>query len=231
MAENVLRDTERPASAFTLVEVLLVMLITSVLVLGLSRAYRQARQLWSTVEGQRQGYYVSRSVMEGLRAELVGLYLPPAEEGQGSFTLVSQSDGSIELVFYSLSPAWRTEAAGGRSAMIRYQFTPDSQTGESVLERSETLCAGESVIGEPVSGILMRGEFRFCLWASGPEAKAGESSWKASYESRESPPKAMKVTFEFFKGRNAPSLSFTTLLQVPCESPLQEGDQRGDGAL
>ena len=56
--------------AFTLVEVLVAMLITSFLVLGINGAYRQAHLLWSAVEKERPVYESSRQVIESLRWSL-----------------------------------------------------------------------------------------------------------------------------------------------------------------
>ena len=229
-ADNTRWNVRAPRMGFTLVEVLLVMLITSVLVLGISGAYRQARQLYSQVEGPRHQYHMYGNVIESLRADLAALYMPPVEEGKTSFALSAQPDGSIDLMFYSLSPLWRTGAAGARSAVVQYRFVQHQGAGESTLERLETPCAGESIIGEPVSETVAEGKFEFHVWVVDADSDGSEQSLRTSHESHERPPKALKVRLECAEAGHIFPVTFETLIEIPCESLVQGQDssaQRG----
>ncbi len=112
--------------------------------------------------------------------------------------------------------------------MVQYRFTGSQGTGESVLERLETPCAGELAIGELVSDVLARGEFDLHVWASDPDAGGLEPSLKVSYESHERPPKALKVVLEWPEREDAPPATFEALMAIPCEGQLQ-GDDSDQG--
>ena len=214
-------------------EVLLVMLITSILVLGINGAYRQAGQLWSRVETPRHLYHASTNVIDCLRMDLSGLYMPPIDEGQESFVLSARGDGSLELAFYTLSPSWRTGRTSVRSAMIQYRFTSDQATGESLLERLESPCSGETVIADPLVDVIAEGQFDLQLWAAEPDAADLEQALKSSYSSRESPPEALKILLEWPGTSDTSAVTFEAVVEIPCETQLQqdasEQGQRGNG--
>lgn len=188
---------------FTLVEILLVMLITSILVLGVHAAFRQARALWAQAEDDREIYHLVRVLTETLRQELCGLYVPPRNEGEegqdrGPGFRLSAVDGEgTELCFFTLTPAWRGDVASSRPARVRYRFTADADAGRTVLERFETLCATEKVIGSETLDVVARDLTDLKVWVVDPNAGPSADSWTDAYESDERPPKAVKVLLEW----------------------------------
>ena len=78
------QDDMRRCKGFTLMEILLAMLITSILILGVNAAYRQAYLLWSNVEDSRPAYHAARLITETLRRELSCLYFPEVAEQEDS---------------------------------------------------------------------------------------------------------------------------------------------------
>jgi len=215
---------------FTLVEILLVMLITSVLVMGIHAIYRQARALWSQAEDQRHVYHLVRVLTETLREELSGLYIPPAGAGddeqrpEPGVQLGAVADRGVELRFFTLTPAWRSDVQASEPARVRYQFVRDGDAGGTFLERSQALCAGEKVIGPDTTEVLARGLAEFKIWALDPEDTASPDAWKESYESSDRPPKAIRLLFAWHvRDRNRPNaevVEFESVIPIPCEGPL-----------
>lgn len=201
---------------FTLVELLLVLLISSVIVLGINGVYRQAHLIWASVEEPRPAYHDARAVIETLRQELSCLYFPPApdsndvEEGGKQFEPISVA-GS-ELTFYSLSPSWKTGVPASRVARIRYSLTQDPLTDETILQRFEHACSGEILIGKESSDIVAKGLSGFSTSAiEGEQGGEGEE---------DSPPKAIKVILQWAATENAPEAGFETTILVPVQAPL-----------
>lgn len=219
----------RPAG-FTLVEILIVMLITSVLVLGIHAAYRQALALWSQAEDDREACYLTRVLTEVWREELSGLYMPSTNReeeedvGPSAFQLISAPDGTTELCFFTLTPAWRSDVECSRPAMVSYGFSRDQDTGRTMLRRSEVLCAGEKPIGREISEVLTENLMDFAVWVCDPNGDASPDSWKNSYESRDRPPRAARILLKW-NPRNpedpqARAAEFVSVVSIPCEGPL-----------
>jgi prepilin-type N-terminal cleavage/methylation domain-containing protein len=209
-------------SGFTLVEILLVMLITSVLVLGINAAYRQAHLLWSNTEAQRPAYDNARLVTETLRQELSSLYLPQTSEAERDslFDLSSLPDGTVNLIFYSLTPSWKESVFSSRIAKVRYSFSRDKTTGENLLERAEQFCAGEKVIGQESSNVILKGLSDFKIWCAVSDSGSPSDLWKQSYSSERTPPRAIKVLLKWPATKDTSEISFETSILVPCQAPL-----------
>ncbi len=215
---------------FTLAEILIVMLITSVLMLGVHAAHRQARLLWSQAEDGREAWYLARVLTETLREELCGLYLPPRNDAderpdmEAAFQLNSVPGETVDLSFFTVTPAWRTDVGPSPTARVCYRFSTDSDTGGPFLQRSERLCAGGTPIGVETSDVLVRDMAEFRVWVLGPASGGSQGSWTESYRSSERPPRAVKVRLRWHVGDRAGSHSrtaeFESVFVVPCESQL-----------
>ncbi len=95
--------TKKKQNGFTLIEILLVMLITSVLVLGVNAAFRQAHMLWSRAEKQRPVYQKTRLFFDTIRNELTCLYIPEIDDEQPApFSLSASPDGTVRLSFLTM---------------------------------------------------------------------------------------------------------------------------------
>lgn len=217
----------RRVRGFTLLELLLAMTITSILVLGMHAAYRQAHSLWAQVEGQRRIYTQTRLLSETLRGELSSLYCPAAEDrlqsqdGDPSFQLLLGPDGAVELTFFTLTPVWQASPGSSRSARVRYRFTSDKGTGCGLLERFEEICAGGRVLGPETRTTLASDLAAFQCWAIDPNAS--RSDLKTNYESSERPPKALKVTIAWPASHEVPADSMEMLIPIPCDERLPPG--------
>ncbi len=215
---------------FTLVEILIVMLITSVLVLGIHAAYRQAHALWSQAEDDRGAYYMARVLTEALREELSGLYMPPMNldgEEAGSdraFRLTAGSDGARELSFLTLTPAWRSDITSSRPARVSYRFGKDQDTGRTVLRRVEVLCAGEKPVGQEVSDVLVENLMEFGVWVFPSNDGVSVDSWQQAYESDDQPPTAARILLKWNSpNRHDPRarpIEFVSVVFIPCEGLL-----------
>lgn len=222
-------ESNEPANrgGFTLAEILLVMLIISILTLGINAAYRQAHSIWSNTESRRPIYHNARLIIETLRQEFSGLYLPAASDnggrsgensGQSPFSLLTLPNGTTELTFYTLTPSWKTSWISSRIARVRYSFTGES-TEEPLLQRFEQLCAGEKLIGEESSSIVARNMTDFKLWVLDTGADSHEDPWKQSYNS-EALPGAVKISLKWAATKENPEISLGSCILVPCSSPI-----------
>ena len=208
--------------AFTLIEILLVMLITSILILGIHAAYRQANLICSNIESYRPIYHSVRTITETLRAELACLYFPqlPQEEENSSFDLSTLPDGTVQLVFYTLNPSWFSGLESSRIAKVRYSSLKDNDSDKMLLKRSEQYCAGEKIIGKEISDTLSENLSDFRLLALDPNSDLSEDSWKQSYNSKTAPPKALKILLKWPEAKNIPATDFQTCITIPCELQL-----------
>jgi prepilin-type N-terminal cleavage/methylation domain-containing protein len=217
-------DTNNPSPhrGFTLVEILLVMLITSVLVLGINAAFQQAHLLWSNIEAQRPVYDNARLITETLRQEISGLYLPQTSETEKDnlFELSTLPDGTVNLTFYTLTPSWKESLFSSRIVKIRYSFSRDKATGKNLLERAEQFCAGEKIIGQESSNVILKGLSDFKIWCAVPDSGSSSDLWKQSYSSERTPPKAIKVLLKWPANKDISETSFETSILVPCQAPL-----------
>jgi prepilin-type N-terminal cleavage/methylation domain-containing protein len=209
---------------FTLVEILLVMLITSILVLGVNAAFHQAHAIWASAEDRRPFYHHARLILDTLREELAGLYLPPVAEGQEPpFRLASLPDGSVELAFDTLSPSWKGDLASSRIARVCYVFAKDPAARQTILRRMEQPWAGERPIGIEAASVVATGLSAFLVQALMPrDARGtGQEGWQASYESKDKAPRALKVELRWDLKDRREQLRFESCLWISAEAPLQ----------
>ncbi len=211
----------RARPAFTLIEILLAMLITSILVLGINTAYRQAHLIWSKAEDLRPVYHTARTLTDTLRQELSCIYCPPADSNNGPrFALVSLPDKRTELLFYTLTPAWTGDIESARVARIRYQFGTDPDTQQKALVRFEQPCSGEKPIAKETSQLVARGMSDLVAWVADPNSGSSQNPWKRSYKSKDAPPRAMKVRMKWPATEKSPATSFEFCTLIPCESTM-----------
>lgn len=220
-------ETKKPKNirGFTLVEILLVMLISSILVLGINSAYQQGHLVWSDNESKRPIYHNVRMLTETLRQELAGLYLPLTseednEEDSSPFSLIVSPNRRTELVFYTLTPSWRGGPASSGIAKIRYRFTMDTNTKETLLQRFEQPCAGERIIGGESSDIVIRGLADFELWVASPDSEGPEELWKQSYNSKDALPRALKVILKWPSTKEGADSVFQACIPIPAEEAV-----------
>lgn len=209
---------------FTLIELLLVLLISSVIVLAINAAYRQARLVWASCEDPRPIYHDARLVTETLRQELACLYFPPRPDSNGPkgdepFQPIYM--GPEGFAFYTLAPSWKGGLPASRIARVRYLLTEDPVTSEKILERFEQPCSGEKLIGKEASDMVARGLSEFNISFVGGDAQAERSeSEEEDGKEQGTPPKAVKVSLQWAAKGSVPDIGFETTILVPCEAPL-----------
>jgi prepilin-type N-terminal cleavage/methylation domain-containing protein len=213
----------RQCKGFTLAEILLAMLITSVLILGINAAYHQAHLIWSSAEIKRPIYHTARLITETLQQELSCIYFPPTTEDENvesSFKLLYLPNEGTELTFYTLTPSWKGSLESSRMARVRYKFFRDPDTDEILLERFEQPSGGEKIIGKESSDVLVTNISEFRIWATNPNSGSSSNSWIESYESKDTPPKALKVSLKWAARDRAPEIDFQCCILVPCNSSV-----------
>ena len=224
MTDRTLKNSKAVSTrdnGFTLIEILLVMLITSVLVLGVNTAFKQAHMLWSRVENQRPVYQKSRLLLDTMREEMTGLYLPKGDQQQQlrPFSLSSLPDGTTRLSFYTLNPSWKNTATSSFPAKVGYEFTTDSDSEQKVLLRTEQLCSGEKAIGLKWKEIIFTGLSEFSVRAADPNSDLSSDSWKDNLECNQVPPKAVKILLKWAKD-NETEFEVQTIIKVTYQRQI-----------
>ncbi|MBN1186542.1 MAG: prepilin-type N-terminal cleavage/methylation domain-containing protein [Bacteroidales bacterium] len=209
---------------FTLVEILLALTISSILILGTNAAYQQAYMIWSSIENRRLIYNTARQVTETLRQEASCLYIPSAteEEGQDNtmFRVSNLPDMGTELTFYTQTPFWNGTLEASRMAKVSYRFMKESESDTKQLIRIEEPCGGNKIIGATSSDVISDSISEFKVWAIDPNAGTSDNSWQESYESKDTPPKALKILLKWDATDKAPETEFESCIFVPCTSPV-----------
>lgn len=208
-------------TGFTLLELLIVLLISAVLALGVRSAYQQARLIWTAAESQRPIYQNSRLMIETLREELSCLYFPKGSDKEQitPFVLSVLPDGTTELSFYTLSPAWKISSRSSNIAKISYSFSKND-SNESVFKRTEQMCSGEKAISTQSSDVILKGLSEMNVWVLDPNSDFSENSWKSAYDSKTAPPKAVRIMLKWPQVNNIPETSFQTSMMVFSQTSL-----------
>jgi prepilin-type N-terminal cleavage/methylation domain-containing protein len=203
-------------TGFTLVEILLVLLVTSVLVLGVNAAFKQAHALWSRIEKKRPLYQQTRLLVDTVRQELAGLYMPKPDEDNESapFSLSSLPDGATKLSFFTANSSWKSSVMSDRASRICYEFASDSEP--KTLSRTEQTCSGEKDISVERKEIILTGLSGLRILAADPNSGAGADSWKENLECRQKPPKAVRISLDWFSDGKE-HVIFETTIPVVCQ--------------
>ncbi|MCK5642153.1 MAG: prepilin-type N-terminal cleavage/methylation domain-containing protein [Gammaproteobacteria bacterium] len=216
------------AKGFTLIEILLAILISSILALGIHVTYRQALLAWSRTEASRLVYKQARMITETLRTELSCLYMPPTKKsdssgedsgeqddnGAGAFILSTSSEGKLDMSFYTLGPAFESSPSSGRIAKVTYSFA------DGKLTRSEQYCAGEKIIGPQRSQVIAQDLTTFAIQTFVSDPDQGINRWQNSFTSSDIPPRAVKVAIGWPQDKNVPATDLETIFWIPCEAAM-----------
>ena len=213
---------KKKQKGFTLIEILLVMLITSVLVLGVNAAFRQAHILWSRAETKRLVYQKTRIFFDILQNELSCLYMPKfGEEQQQSipFSLSIIPDGTVRLSFFTMNPAWGDTFLSNLPAKVSYEFTTDSNSGRVKLSRTEQLFSGEKTVTAEQKETILEGFSGVVVQAADLEAESTTGLWKTDIQCNQSPPRAVKILLKWqMDGQEG--FEFETIIKIACQGQL-----------
>jgi len=213
----------RKPRGFTLIEILLVMLITSILVLGVNTAFRQAHMLWARVEKQRPVYQKTRLLFNVLRQELSCLYLPKIEDQQeqqpAAFSLSAMPDGTVRLAFFTMNPAWKDTSFSNLPAKVIYDFSTDPDSGKKILTRTEQLFSGERPAAKEKKEIVLEGFSAAVVRAADPEIASLADSWKNELQCSQKPPKAVKMLLKWPKDEQS-DFEFETIFKTAASGQL-----------
>ena len=215
-------NTKKYHKGFTLIEILLVMLITSVLVLGLNVAFRQAHMLWARAEKQRPVYQKTRLFFDMLQEELSCMYLPKIDDQQPApFILSALPDGTVKISFLTLNPAWKNTAVSNLPSKVSYEFTTDSDSGQRTLSRTEQLFSGEKDVSPEQKETILKGFSGFSVQVADPDTGSLADSWKNELQCRQTPPKAVKIQIKWPKDEQT-DFEFETIVKIICRNQIKQ---------
>ena len=129
------------------------LLISSILVLGVQAAFRQAHHIYEQSELYRPVVQQTRYLVEMLRDEVSGIYLPPKQNEETEDQIdepplfLSKQGDTLILSFYTLTPAYLQDARFARPARVSYRFARHSDMEKMVLIRREQPASGEALLG------------------------------------------------------------------------------------
>ena len=212
--------TKKHQKGFTLIEILLVMLITSVLVLGINAAFRQAHMLWSRVEKQRPVYQKTRLFFDTIRNELTCLYMPGIDDEQPApFSLSASPDGTVRLSFLTMNPVWKDTVLSNFPAKVSYEFTTDSDSGRRILSRTEQLFSGEKAVSSEQKETILEGFSEITIQAADPSIDSLADSWKSVLQCSQTPPKAVKILLKWPRDEQT-DFEFETIIKITCRGQM-----------
>ncbi len=154
----------RPNAGFTLAELLVATLITTLVMSGVYFAFSSSIRLWRNGEQDLQTYQDARTSMTILSRELMQML-----EGAGH--LMEGDDN--EISFYAVAPPFHTdEGEGARIIWVRYRTKPDASARGRILVREERIVESPMPLRpkddtEIDSTVVKRGRKRIFEIASG----------------------------------------------------------------
>lgn len=216
---NTISTARKKQKGFTLIEILLVMLITSVLVLGVNTAFRQAHMLWSRTEEKRPVYQKNRLFFDTLREELSCLYMPKIDDQQQPFILSTLPDATVRLSFLTLNPAWKNTTISNLPLKVSYEFATDSDSSQRVLSRTERLFSGQKAVGPQQKEAILEGFSGITIQAADPNIGSLADSWKSDLQCSQVPPKAVKILLKWPRDEQT-DFEFETIIKITSRGQI-----------
>jgi len=223
------RQLRQSHNGFTLAEILVVLLISTIIVLGINASYRQVYLMWSSAENPRPMHQATRHIVETLRHELAGLYFPTQDandQAQTAFELQNLQPEQNKLVFYTLTPCWKASLWASRPVKVTYTFVRNQDSEEGVLQREEQLCAGNKPLSQTglEPDIVLHGLTELDFWIADPNAGSDELTWIQSFTATDKPPRALKVRLKWPDHKHAEGSVFEASLLIPCQASVKQED-------
>lgn len=204
-------------SAFTLVEILVTMTISTVILLAAHAAFVKGREVWRHLEDGAPEADHASFLLDTLRRELGGLYLPPTE-GEAPFVgSYNEETGERRLTFFTTDGFYRPGQLRGWCNRVTYEFRL-SDVGEAprwVLIRRQQPYAGEKAIGETIAEVVTDELASLQLLYFNEAAETEDRRWLPRFSASRRPPPAIRVRMWWRGGGQ-----FETILTVPCEGAL-----------
>ncbi len=191
--------------AFTLVELVVSLTISSILMLAIAGSFGLGLRIWRQAEDRRPEEETGWRILAVLGQELSGVYLPGSGD-QASFVW----EGSSKLTFFTASPSYYRGLPFGRSARVTSEY------GDGALTRTEELAAGGKVIGSPMIQTIASGVIKFEF--TYPHEPGRPASGNADPTTEVRPPRLVQVRIEGSKA------SCVGQYLVPVEGPLTAGN-------
>ncbi|HPS55255.1 MAG TPA: prepilin-type N-terminal cleavage/methylation domain-containing protein [Sedimentisphaerales bacterium] len=204
-------------NGFTLIEILMAMMITTILAAGINASYRQISTVFNNIQQQKDIYQQSNDLIATLRDELAGLYLPASADpnsNQVSFIL-SLTNSTQELTFFTMTPSWNQIPAYGKIAKVTYSFQKTNDTTQ--LIHKEQLYSGEKPIDKESSQLIDEKLSEFDINVT-DSFSTDDNSWQKTYNSESSVPKALKIHLKYPSGKNQACTDFNTTFAVRREN-------------
>lgn len=209
--------------AFTLIELLIAMTITSIIILAVHGTYKQTSFMLERVEENAQLYHQINTVTEILRTEINSIYIPNSTNQQETNSNQANKNKDIfilsgsTLTFYTLNSLNSKSSRYAKPSKVTY-----SSNGEK-LTRTELLTAGTKTIEIPaINGIETNTNTTFDVpkitfeaYAENPQTK--QYSWLKDFKSKDSLPKAIAINFTNSKTKNTEQFETKLVITIAPE--------------
>lgn len=160
------------STGFTLIELLVALTISSIIMLTVVTAFWLGLRVWHRNEDGRPAEEQAHRIVQVLRSELAGAYLPSPAEGAGP---AFEHKNPNELSFYTSSPSYYRDLPCGRCVHVTYEF--GAKDGK--LKRTEQLVATDRPIADPVDEVIAEGLTSLEFHCDTDDGKLGEDSSSA----------------------------------------------------
>lgn len=137
-------------AAFTLAELLVALTISSVIMLTSVSAFWMGLRVWHRNEDRRPTEELASRIVQLLRSDLTGVYLPSIPGGLEQAFMHHYRD---DLAFYTSTPSYYRDLPAGRCVHVSYKFHDEDGT----FTRTEQLVATDKTIAEPVREVIAQG--------------------------------------------------------------------------
>lgn len=209
------QNTERDErTGFTLVEVLLGLLISSVIAGGLYAGFGAVNRANGRSLAQREVFNRFANLTDEWRSELGCGYVADANEG--GFVLQSDESGQVRLAFNSMNVGNENGSEYRKTGRVEYLLVKDEESERYLLIKDMQRWAGSKAISEKQRIKVIEGIEKLEVLAAVSREQTGEIEWERNFASKEKMPRAVKFFIKFEGYRDVFEAGFLFLSEVKC---------------
>jgi prepilin-type N-terminal cleavage/methylation domain-containing protein len=201
---------------FTLVEILLGLLISSIIAGGLYAGFSAVCRANERNAVERKVFNRLGKLTDDWRVELGCAYITDANDG--GFELVSDENGQVRLAFNSNNVGEEAASEYRKMGRAEYIFVKDQDSDRYFLVKDIAYWAGSKAIGQKRRVVVTDEIEKLKILAAVNSTLSGEVEWNENFLSRETPPRAVKFLIKFEGYEDIFEAVFPILSEVKCST-------------
>lgn len=203
--------------AFTLVEILMALAITSIISLGLYSVYNRGVKLYEANEHKRLVNQDFIDLSKSLRSEISMAYLPALTDGNSvAFKLETLPDDAICLSFYSSCLDYSRSPVNSKPSFIEYRFSKN-ETDSCRFKKYFSPVAGSHLIGSRQTFAINTSFKKITCQVFAVDGKNAKLDWLNNYNSKAKLPQAVKFVIT-----DDQNIKHDLLIRIYCEDFISE---------